>query len=150
MYRKADRRLTTFNMLAQHYQDEAYTLAYYLLGEETQASEATQAAFTGLFQRTEMPVEHFRMEMLRWVLAYCQKLGLPLSRQAISKEIAHQLRYVKEDERSALVLVDVLGLDYAEAGQVLHCSTRHISRLLAQGRLSLARQSESAQQLVMA
>jgi DNA-directed RNA polymerase specialized sigma24 family protein len=142
MIQKVEKHLATFNILAQHYQDEAYTLAYYLLGDEARASEALQAAFTRLYHRTDLQMEHFRFDVLRWVLAYCRNSGGIPMRAANSGEIARQLSYLEENERTALVLVDVLGLDYSEAARVLGCSSKQIGKLLAQGRVGFARRDE--------
>jgi DNA-directed RNA polymerase specialized sigma24 family protein len=145
----ADSRIITFNSMALHYQDEAYTLAYYLLGDEGSAEKATQAAFAQLYQNARLQANHFRLEVLRRVLVSCQgwfgslpgRAKLRTKTSAVAgrgDDLSWKLMDLKEAERSAVVLVDVLGLDYAEAAQVLSSSKKQVSRLLAQARLNLS------------
>jgi DNA-directed RNA polymerase specialized sigma24 family protein len=147
MIRNADIQLTSMNRLAEQFQDEAFTLAYYLLGDEIQAAQATQGAFAHLYQHAQGRMDQIRFEVLRWVLQHCRKAGMQFAHLTTSEEIVRQLLFLKEDQRSVIVLVDVLDLDYAEAAQVLHCSRKQIGKLLAQGRLSLTRQSKTSQPL---
>ena len=60
-------RITIFNSLALQTQDEAYTLAYYLLGDERRAERATQAAFEQLYQHARLQANRFRFDALRRV-----------------------------------------------------------------------------------
>ncbi len=148
MLATTDTRLTTFNTLALHYQDDAYTLAYYLLGDESCAERATQAAFNRLYQFTGLRFERFRLEVLRRVLEYCQQ-KVPMSYRAVFHKAVRavvgdrdgtlrKLMALKAGERSVVVLVDVLGLDYEETAQVMGSSKKQVSRLLAQARQKMS------------
>ncbi len=142
-----DSRLTTFNTLAMHYQDEAYTLAYYCLGDEISAENATQAAFDDLFKHPDYQGEQFRYEMLRRVLEYCRRQmslqNQPVSRGAMRAAAGsrggmfRKLMGLKESERWVAVLVDVIGQSYEEAARVLGSSKKQVGKLLAQARVNL-------------
>lgn len=129
------RQTTQMPLLTQSTQDEAFTLAYYLLGSETQAVEAVQKALAGTPARTSQP-EELRLAILRGVGAQCQSHSrrpyLPTS-----DEISARLGQLSGLERAAAILVDVLGLSYGEAARVLGCSPRQAGKLLARARLNL-------------
>lgn len=138
-----EKQLMMFNTLALQIQDEAFTLAYYLLGDETRAGEAIQGAFARLYQRPGLKFASFRRDVFQRVLAQCRALssGLRAARFSVMSardEIIDHLLQLNESERSAAVLVDVLGLSYEEAADVLGCSKRETGRLLAQARFHLA------------
>ncbi len=142
-----DSRLTQFNTLALHYQDDAYTLAYYLLGDEKSAERATQAAFDHLYQSAGLRFERFGTEVLRRVLEHCQKNMAPSYQTVLHTAVRmvagsqdsmlSKLLALKNGERSVVILVDVLGLDYEEAAQVMGSSKKQVGHLLAQARLKL-------------
>ncbi len=151
-----DSGLNTFNTLALQTQDEAYTLAYYLLGDESGAERATQSAFNQLYRHAGLPAGRFRLEVLRRVLASCQQQRQGLGQQIRFKPAAHpfsgsgeavfgKLLDLQDGERGVLVLVDVLGLDYEQAAQVLGSSRKQVGKLLAQARINLSHYEEIRQ-----
>lgn len=126
--------------LALQVQDEAYTYAYYLLGDETAAEAATQAAFAGVARKSVRHAEQFRQDVLRGVLKGIRAVAplVPSTGPASAgprEEITLALMRLPAVERSALVLVDVLGLNYDTAASVMGCSSKQITHLLAQGRM---------------
>jgi DNA-directed RNA polymerase specialized sigma24 family protein len=144
-----DSQLSSFNTLALRYQDEAYTLAYYLSGDEARATEATQAAFASLYLRQGLRLEQFRQEVLHWVLVNCRQFGASFpgrspSRAMAKDDLCRQLLGLPEKDRSAVILVDILGLNYSEAAFVLDCSPRQAGRWVAQGRILLSQQAGHA------
>lgn len=153
----ADLQIMGFNSLALQTQDEAYTLAYYLLGNERHAERATQAAFEQLHQHARLEFNRFRLEVLRRVVEGCRRIGhiMPgraglrstLSMVAHRDETIHRLLPLSDGERFVVVLVDILGLSYEEAAQVLGSSKKEVGRTLAQARLALSEQ-ETGQQAV--
>ncbi len=157
-----DSRLITFNTLAMQAQDDAYTLAYYLLGDERGAEQATQAAFNQLYQRTRLQAGRFRLEALRQVMERCQRQNHNLRKPSMlgasghtfagssgsngsSEAIFGKLLDLKDCERGVLVLVDVLGLDYEQAAQVLGSTKKQVGKLLAQARINLSQGEEIRQ-----
>lgn len=132
--------LLEFNTLALRFQDDAFTFAYYLLGDEVLASEATQAAFTSLYRSAEKRFDQFRLEVLRWVLANCRRVYGALPRPRQGDTLSIELQHLVVEERAVVVLVDVLGLPYDEAARVLDIPREKLIRLLALGRLRLTRE----------
>lgn len=135
-------RLATFNTLAASYQDEAYTLAFYLLGDEDRATEATRVAFSRLYEQLGTKLENFRTEALRWVVSVSRQ-SVPLFARALASKpldssgLIGRLLALSENERCAVVLVDILGLRYEEAAQVLGSSRKQVGSWVAQARLNL-------------
>jgi DNA-directed RNA polymerase specialized sigma24 family protein len=150
-----DSRIITFNTLALQTQDEAYTLAFYLLGDEHNAEQATQAAFGQLQQYARLELSRFRLEVLRRVVEGCQRIsrilpnrsGLRSAFRMVAQrdETFQNLLNLNESERFVIVLVDVLGLNYGEAAQVLSSSKKQVGKTLAQARWKLS-QVETIQQ----
>src|SRR5512141_3112941 len=67
--------LAAFNRLASDYQDTAYNLAYYLLGDEKAAETATAQGVDNAYRMMKgYPGSSFRSWMLHCVLAACQDL----------------------------------------------------------------------------
>jgi len=148
----ADSRLVAFNTLALQTQDEAYTLAYYMLGDERGAEKATQSAFNHLFKHGQLQAGRFRLEVLRGILASCQSrsgslLVLPKTSAAAESrdDLSWKLLGLQENERAVVILVDVLGLNYIEAAHVLGGSKKQVCKLLAQARLKLGRNQTTIQ-----
>jgi hypothetical protein len=128
-------------LLPGHTQDEAYTLAYYLLGNEARADEAVAAVFSRRLPTGRGRAEDNRLEILRAIGLYCQAHGATPAWgiQPGGDEIISRLGRLNGSERAAAVLVDVLGLSYAQAARVLSCSQHRLGKLLAHARLNLAR-----------
>lgn len=137
-----DQQLVMFNTLAMQIQDEVFTLAYYLLGDENRAAEAIQGAFARLYQRPGLKFASFRRDVFQRVVLQCRAMnsGYPMRITTLNARdnVANQLLHLNERERTVAVLVDVLGLSYDEAADVLGCSKRETGKLLAQARLKLA------------
>ena len=127
--------LTTLNDLTRRYQDEVYTLAYYLLGDERQAVQVTQDAFIQVY-RPDVLVERFRLEALRQVFACCR--GQQPRAFSATDDLFNGLVSLSREEQAAVILVDVLGLNYDQACWVLGRNAKQILKLLAQGRLRLS------------
>lgn len=145
MAKRENSQLIEFNTLALRFQDEAFTFAYYLLGDEVQASEATQAAFAGLYRSEEPQLAPFRLEVLRWVLAQCRRQvqqQSPVPRFRMGEALINDLQWLGMEERSAVVLVDVIGLPYDEAARVIGIPRQHLIRSLALGRLRMSHGAE--------
>jgi DNA-directed RNA polymerase specialized sigma24 family protein len=152
MQAPVDTKLTSFNTLALRYQDEVFTLAYYLLGDEASAAKAAQTAFEAVFRRIgKMQKDSFRFEVLRSVLEKCrQAKGMYLARKPSLTEhrktdfqttVFRRLMHLPREECETAVLVDILGLSYEEAGRVLGCSTKEIGHLVALARFNLSQET---------
>lgn len=151
----ADTRIMSFNTLALQTQDEAYTLAYYLLGNERHAERATQVAFEQLHRHARLELNRFRLDVLRRVVNGCRRIGHIMPNRSVLRstlrmvasqdETIQRLIPLNEGERAVVVLVDILGLSYDEAAQVLDSSKKEVGRILAQARLALSQQEFARQ-----
>ncbi len=126
---------TTLNDLVLRYQDEAYTLAYYFLGQEQAAMEATQSAFQKVY-RPDIVVEHFRLEALRQVLQQCRGKRPPIE-TCKSDPVCERLHRLPEEEQAAIILIDVLGLSYEQAAYALSRNQQQVGKLVSQARREL-------------
>lgn len=135
-------RAAQFNALTLRFQDEAYTLAYYMLGNDEMASNVTQKAFTGLFGGSGLHADAFRQAAMRNVLAGCRSAGLHPGPTATSDPLRWNLLCLNAEARAAVVLIDILGYSYNEAGGILKLTQKEVGKLLAQARAGLARMTE--------
>lgn len=130
--------LTLFNQQVLQCQDDAYTLAWYLLGDEGKAAAVTQAAVEGAYPCFASNHANCRLLILRQVILQCQEHKLAASSPVVPG-LLPGLRFLAQTERMALALIDVLGLDYADAAYVVDRSRKEFMRLLAQARRRLGR-----------
>ncbi len=137
---QARTRFQNLPSLTLQYQDEAYTLAYYLLGDEVRAMDAVEVAVRGIYQGQRRLPNQFRLEIFRRVLDAIRPFNGFDGLAAGQDELSCRLKTLTLDQRSALVLVDIMGLDYAQTCQVLGLSQKRLGRLIAEGRIGLSRQ----------
>ena len=127
--------LETFNRVLMTCQDQAYTLAYYLLGTEKEAAAALQLAAEDAFRETDAKTDSIQCRPLHLVLSTCRELVSEAKPQM--SEFHQHLQILSFECRAALILVDVLGLDYCETARVMGCDPNHVRRMLAQARVGL-------------
>ncbi len=112
--------LDAFNRQVLLLQDQAFSLAFCLLGDEPAASLVTQSAVKDAYAQYGGNFQTLKIHILRAVLRRARPLPPhpPLSRRACC----------------VLLLVDHLALTYEEAARVLRCSPAQIARRLALAR----------------
>ena len=155
---KAARRgdLPAFNRLVAAHQDEIYTLSYRALGDEQQAGDAARAAVAQAFVNIAGWREgEFKLWLLRWVVLACQErlrtvsltgaIALRTAEPGTAQALQDRLCHLPAEPRMAIVLVDVAGLDYAEAAAVLGNSRERVCGCVADARRRLTLTSSSAQ-----
>ncbi len=126
--------LNTYNGLVLACQDEAFTLAAYLLGDDRAADAAVQEAVVRAYRRyLRTPEASVRLLILQQVLACCGR-----SARARGAGPVEGFCDPAPRERTTLLLVDVLGLSYDEAAEVLGCSRDQVVRRLARARVRIA------------
>jgi DNA-directed RNA polymerase specialized sigma24 family protein len=135
MYGQKIINLADFNRLILQHQEAAYTLAFYTLGDERQACETVHKAITDAFQRPAG--ENFKLRILQGVTNLCSQLPAHSIDLNVVPEIVQQLSSLSFQERLAVVLIDILGLNYAQAAQVCRQPKAQLSRLLAQARVHM-------------
>ncbi len=130
--------LKEFNRLVMQYQDEAFCLAFYMLGNETQADQVVQSAVRQAYIIFKSKKMDFRSQILQLVCVGCLKSsGQTLNTRAEQDPLQKQLSSLPGTERLAVILIDLLGLSYAQAGEVMHQPPAHLRGMLTQGRLKL-------------
>lgn len=128
--------LTHFNQQVLQCQDDAYTLAWYLLGDEAQAEAAVKDAVRIVFNNNAANGS-CRVSIFRTVIQHCQAqlhATVPITGISDDNEIFGMLRTVPEDDRLALILVDILGLCYVDAAAIIGIQVHDLSQRLAYGR----------------
>jgi DNA-directed RNA polymerase specialized sigma24 family protein len=125
--------LESFNRFVMACQDEAFTLATYLLADDRAADAAVQAACLRAYRRhRRLPGVPVRLLILQEVLAHCER---PVRKP--DKEPLEWLFDLPLRERQSLLLVDLLSLSYAQAAEVLGCPREQLARRLARARLRI-------------
>jgi predicted DNA-binding protein (UPF0251 family) len=127
----------SIHALTQETQEEAFTLAYYLLGDETAALAAVEAAYARL-ARTGATPGGLRIETLRLVIKHSISRIKSWPRKATYDLLARKLLNLPLESRQVLALVDVLGLDYSQAAEVLGLSKGRVSQALARARRAMS------------
>lgn len=109
--------LAEFNRQVLLFQDEAFTLACDLLGDEDTASRVTQEAFEQVYSHDWKSNGSIRLPVLHRIIQ-----GSSKSRAILKERKNILLGKLAESERYVLLLVDHLSLTYEETSRVLHCS----------------------------
>jgi DNA-directed RNA polymerase specialized sigma24 family protein len=125
--------LTQFNQLVLQCQDDAYTLAWYLMGNETKAENVVQKAVEMAFRSIGQTAEPCRTRILRQVLRFARQRGI-LHLPTHAPQAAPALQSLPPAERQALLLIDVLNIPYPEAAAILELPEKQVARLAAQAR----------------
>ncbi len=133
------RNLASFNRQVLQLQDEAFTLACDLVGDEARAAGIAQGAFASLYHGGWDGKSSIRLAIFTRIIreGECMRGTIKNGEAAPQRTRdagATLLAGLPACERAAILLVDRLGLTYAEAAQVLGCPP---GRLI--GRLASAR-----------
>jgi DNA-directed RNA polymerase specialized sigma24 family protein len=128
--------LDQFNQTACQNLDEAFTLAWYLTGDEDAAAETVQTALMQSYAARDQ--EHnLRVSIFQKVMQYSLKTYQ--NHRGKQKQTHPQtvplLMSLPFQERCAALLVDVLKMNYQEAAHVMECSPKMVGRYLLQARL---------------
>ncbi len=163
--------LDAFNRLVLAYQDQAYNLAFRLLGEDASAQDATQIAFINAYQgiksyrggsfrawilriltnvcydelrrQKRKPTEDLNpvvsetgeeIEDPTWLSDDSQSPVEQVEQQELEKAIQNCLGGLPEEFRTVIVLVDVQGMDYQEASEVVRSPLGTVRSRLARAR----------------
>jgi hypothetical protein len=126
--------LLAYNQLVVQHQDEAFTLACDLLGDEAGAAVAVEEAIRLSFRDGRTSQAQFRLDIMKMVLASClRRANILPGPQAM----AHLLIGLSNTEKAILVLVDCLELSYADAGYVTGKLPASVRQELAKARYVL-------------
>lgn len=125
--------LDQFNQHVLQCQDDAYTLAWYLLGDEAKTKTVIQAAIKSSYRCFAPNRTDCLSLILKQVVNQCRGQNLNVCGSSNSG-ILQGLHFLTEQERVVLVLIDVLRLDYPETACVTGSPLKKIGTLLAQAR----------------
>lgn len=158
--------LDCFNRLVERYQREVYNLCLRMLGNAPAAEDATQDAFLSAFRGIgKFRGGSFRAWLFRIAANACRDQlrllrrrpatsldSLPLElefeqrapspedhalRQELGEEIKRALAVLPPDQRLAVILRDIEGLDYEEIAQATASSLGTVKSRLSRGRARL-------------
>ena len=136
---RASKQLSDFNRKVIQYQDECFTLAYYLTGDDTLAGRAVQQAILKTFQSLSGEECDLRVELYRWVIYFCKDISArTLKRPKTFDAVWNSIYSLKVEERLAIVLIDILGLTYEDAALAASRPVQTLGSWLAQARCRLA------------
>lgn len=133
--------IQAYDRLVESCQDDAYSLAFRLLGEERAAQAAMQAAVESSYLKINNCRGEFRLWFLKILVEVCRSFALTDAKKPSASfnrtDLQSMLNSLPSDQRLAAVLVDVLKLDYDQAARVAGIHPRQIRRSLALARYSL-------------
>ena len=144
--RRGDARALS-RLVAPH-REQIYALSFYILGDEQAAIVAAQAAIRlAAGHCATLPAGDFQLWLWHWVVSACQARWRPSNHEPsgagrvtdadLTQSLQVSLCRLPLELRLALVLVDVTGLDYAQAAAVLGAGHEQVSGWLAEGRARL-------------
>ena len=135
--------LARFNQQVIQCQDDAYTLAWYLLGDEAEAEAVMQKAIEAAYHCFASKLENCHLLILKQVVKQCRG-----RKQAAfgsdGTDAFTDLNILSGSERLAIVLIEVLGLGYCEAARITDIPLKETRRLLAQARRRMRDQMKCA------
>lgn len=130
-----------FNRLVEACQDDAYSLAFRLLGDERAAVQAIQRAVEQSHRSLDTCQGEFRLWFFRYIVQICKYFSAGSSGKVTAvldrTDIQGMLNSLPLDLRLSAVLVDVLGLNYEQAAEVAEVNSKKIRQTLAMARYSL-------------
>ena len=130
--------LQAYNRLVSEYQDQVYSFAYYLFGDQVLAWQAAQEAITLAYQEVNL---YRSGPFLFWLLQNLVRVyqGQHSSQPSdlLSSGRESSLESLAPDLRPVILLVDMCGLDYRQVSRITGESPRRISSNIAQARRQL-------------
>jgi len=125
--------LTHFNQQILRCQDDAYTLAWYLLGDEAEAEAVLQKAVEAAYHCFESRQINCHLLILKQVVNQWRERK-PVTCGSLGADIFDNQQIVIQQELVVLILIDILRLSYPEASIITGIPLRKIGPLLARAR----------------
>ena len=124
----------SYNYIVLACQDEAYTLAFSILGNVELACRVVQEAFLRMYYTYTRGGDNYIIVLgvLHEVIFACRQVNASGSREA-GYEIPGWAQ-LECHEQETLLLIDTLGKTYHDAAFILKCSECDVARLVACGR----------------
>lgn len=132
--------LDAYNHLIAAHQEVVYNTAYYVLGDEATAEQATQKAFLAAFYSLKAYTGNsYRLWLLKHLIQVCRSMIKGANNQAVpQKKQETPLNCLSVELRIPVVLVDLEGFNYQQAAQLTGVTPSRLARQLAQGRRQLS------------
>ena len=133
-----DGDVEAFERLMRHFQTHVWRFLCHFLGDHALAEDVTQETFVRVYRR--LPTYEARAKFSTWVFQIARNAGVDALRSRSRRdrlvtavpppptttpapsgatEVAHAIDSLKPKPKEALLLVEVYGLTYQEAGDVL-------------------------------
>ena len=125
--------LEQFNRQVLLCQNDVYTLAWYLLEDETEAQAVMQEAVEAAYRCFSTSQANCRLRIMKQVVDQYRKRKRPAQSTTLPCPFP-SFHFIAEHERLVVVLIDMIGLDYADTAAILGCSRKEIRCLLSQAR----------------
>jgi DNA-directed RNA polymerase specialized sigma24 family protein len=146
-------KLRMDNQFVLEYQDEIYTFVYMLLRDENRASLIVQQCFSKLSRQylsgdnktlrkylfslsvtavRELSAREIRSNMKQHKSMNCSRIDLGQS------WIAFQINFLLLDQGLVISLIDVIGMNYEEAAEILEQPLNWVAQTLAYARYTLS------------
>jgi len=132
--------LDRFNLSVLACQDEAFTLAYYLVGEEKTACALLQDVIRTVYTGWRGEADDVGCLVLRGVVLMARQVVTPSGAFPGARRIPGW-EELKRCEQEIMLLVDVLDKPYSEAARIMERSERDVALTLVNGRYKLLRHS---------
>ncbi|HQA29679.1 MAG TPA: hypothetical protein PLA02_10750 [Brevefilum fermentans] len=129
--------LDQFNQQVLACQDEAFTLAFSILGDEGLACELVQTAILRVYAHRGDDGNNIPVKILQGVILMGRQVR-PARTRGTAEEIPGW-DLLERCEQEALLLVDWLGKTYHDTALILNSSERDVARNIAFGRCKLTR-----------
>ncbi len=128
--------LDQYNQQVLACQDNAYTLAWYLLEDESEVEAVVQKAVEIAFHNNSSSGMNCYLSILKQVAKQCQ-FKKPSACHSAESDIRFHFQRLSRAERLALVLIDILQLEPTNAALVMGSPIHVTRRLLANARWKL-------------
>ncbi len=134
MFAPAKPELQKYNRLVLKFQDRAYTLAVYLVGDVPLAAQLVQEIIQADLPARRQPEAEFEIRLLRSLMQRCLRAS-PVRGPA---PLCTHFGDLALDERLALILIDCLDCSYAQAAAILSWPLQNLQTTLALARRNLS------------
>lgn len=128
--------LKQFNQQVLACQDDAFTLAIALVGDEELACQIVEEAIWKVYMNGRKSTQPMHLQVLKEVILYCRRFNHPQNLDVVSIQGWEGLNH---HYREVLLLVDVLRRTYQDAAFILDTTEHEINYTVAIARRILAR-----------
>jgi DNA-directed RNA polymerase specialized sigma24 family protein len=126
--------LDEYNARVLACQEDAFTLACYALGDESQAAQVVQAAVRQAYWCFDGSEGRCREQIMSAIAEGCRRSAV----RGPGGPTQGVFTALPVEERLAVILVDVLAMNYRQAAEILRRPAAQFARLLAQGRCKVS------------